>query len=351
VFEGNRQRDHYPGHIYIFGGVSIRSSSARLESCTFRGFRGATGGFARAVDIGNPARQGITEASVSNCSFSDNVISLVIWGRDNDTSLLTRFMVRSNRFTGLGAGAPFQQGGHGGLWVAPSAEGSVIGNTFTDHIYNDAGSPGAGAGSMDGLADQRGSFLAVRPAVYSGNVFSNNTVHFAAWTANDFRITNNVFAATAPDSSWAAILLSGRNMVIANNNFAGRGGEAIWLSGRDDRSFNVPLGIARNTTISGNWFTNFRTPIRAGELVTFEETGTEICCFAPRFQKLDLGDDGKMRAQVRAWHDASMVLESSPDLKQWSPVATNIPALPLFEVELTNAQVQEFFRASARMVP
>jgi hypothetical protein len=46
-----------------------------------------------------------------------------------------------------------------------------------------------------------------------------------------------------------------------------------------------------------------------------------------------------------------MVLETSPDLKLWTAIRTNIPALPVFELELPSAQGQEFFRASSRLLP
>ena len=330
----------------ILVGVFYVSSSGLVEKCTIRGFRAESGGYgARGYCGWNPARPLVLEVAVVNSSFQDNGYSIVLGGNDSNAPSLHRlqFKVEGNSFTGLGASAPFFQ--HGGIFVTVGAEGSIIGNAITDHVYNGFEDGAFGIAGNDGGFRQRGYFLPIRPVVFSGNVFSNNTAHLVTANSHRSTITNNVFLATASESPWAALTLSGENIAIADNNFANCP-EAIRLWGANDAYADVPVGIAKNIDIFGTWFTNVTTTIQTGELATFDEIGTELCCFAPEFQALELSDDSKIHARVRSWHNSPLVIESSPDLKNWSALGTNTPALPVFQFADTETRASaRFYRA------
>lgn len=249
-----------------------------------------------------------TDVTVTGCTFADNHISIALFGRDADpTFLLSTFNVQSNTFTGLGVEAPFPTVG---VWVSFGAAGTVSANSFTEFIHNGVENNAVAIVAQDGLAVEHGQFVALRPVVYSGNTFSNNSIHLLAHAANNSKITNNVFGPLAQGALEPALLVSGLNVVIADNNFADSEG-AIQLFGPGDTAYGVPRGTARNVILTGNWFTNVTTTVRTNEQVTFQESDSQLCCFQPSFQSFKLAGNGAAQASIRAWQGDSIVVESS----------------------------------------
>jgi len=333
-FHGQRLANNYSRAL---SAIVFRGSSGRIENCNLHGFRGTNDVATRAVNVENHLTdgEGIRNIGIYNSTFSDNKASIEIRGDDdNPSDLRITFTLEGNTFIGA---QPSDAVLSYGVGIRVGAQGSVKGNRISDH------SSALGIAALDGTSLDHGGFYPVKPVICEGNIFSNNAVHLAGIAANDIVITNNIFARKAQALLNWGVTITGTNVIVADNNFTDM------PQGIAFPAFELIGGVSRggvfNANLANNWFTDVPTPVWTNALVRGLETrGTKVCCFAPSFRALYTGNGGKLHARVRTWHLDSVVLESSSDLKEWTPGPTNTWALPITEFEVANGAPIEFFR-------
>jgi hypothetical protein len=338
TFDGAGLGDLYPTWLW---GIILAGTSARIENCTIKGFRGASQTFARGISVNNRLSIGapVVNVSVVNSTFLDNVESMLIFG-DPDVSpdlLRTTFSLEGNTFVGLGPTFA-----HRGVYIITGAGGEVRGNTMTGY------SRGTGSGFSAAIVHQDGNFatrgfLPVQPVRYEGNTFSNNDDHLVLFTANESTVVNNIFHGIGPGGHrWGGLAVSGTNIVVANNDFYGMP-NGILLFGNEVLS-GQGIKPASNVSLNANWFCDVSNPVSTGLGATdIQEQGTQTCPFRPLLQCI--ADNGSLASlDVRSWHGQPVVLEASTNLQHWAPIHTNMMALPTFKYQDPAGLAQRFYR-------
>lgn len=332
TFDGAALDDLYPPS--RLRGIAVFGSAGRVENCTVKEFRGATGGFARGISTFNPISLGtpILAVSVLNSTFVNNARSILMTGDPafNPALLRTTFSVEGNHFVGVGPTGSME---NIGLLVWAGAAGEVRANTMTAFNYPEASTPTRAAIlHRDSQYPTRG-FLPMQPVRYEGNTFSNNDDHLVLMGANGSQVVNNIFHGSGPRGPrWGGLDVSGTNIVVENNNFSAVA-TGIFLFG-DDVSLNGRIiSAASNVSLNNNWFCEVPTPlsIRSGA-TDIQDQGSQTCPFRPMLQSISKTGSSATLA-LRSWHAQPVVLESSTDLRNWSPIYTNIMALPRFEYQ------------------
>jgi hypothetical protein len=278
----------------------------------------------------------VISINVSNSTFFDNRTAITLFGDESLPELVrNRFALDGNTIKGS---QPSQEVTSVGIIVGSGAQGRVKGNMIIDHSSNLA------IVANDRQFLERGFFYPLKSIAISGNVFSNNAVHLAAIAANNIVVTNNTFGKKAQALRDWGITITGTNLLVADNNFADMPQGIALPAGELLQGFS--RGSVLNVKLANNWFTNVATPIYTNTAVRgLMQTGTKLCCFAPEFATWDLTPAGFVHARLRSWHYDVMVFESSTDLKQWSAFRTNVLALPILDVPITDARTgHEFFR-------
>ena len=344
--DGDQIGDMFSSSSGELQGVFFVGSSGRVQDCIIRNFRGSTltdYSGARGLIIWNPVRAGgpaeINVQVISN-TFEGNETCVAIAGDDdtNPTLLRTRFTIEGNSLTGFGGEALAIDG----IGIYTGASGEVRGNTFENFNYTGSSTGtlvpfSSGVAAMDTFARRRNPPQAVQlhPIRFEANTFRNNDEHLVVLGVRQAEIVNNVFTGSGPvPRPWGALLVSGLNQIIANNNFADLP-TGIFLFGSGDQILdNWPsVGVPRNTRLTGNWFSNVPQMIRfpSQQLTGIQIEGTNQPPFRPEFLPVSIQGDG-LQINVRGWHGESVVLESSSDLRQWIAISTNTASLPLLEL-------------------
>ena len=331
------------GEMYAtFDGINYIGSSGRVENCVVRRFRRSTLRVTtftiRGINVWNGVSLGTPPISVGvfNSTFEENETSVVLAGDDefNPTTLRTSFILEGNTVVGFGpVTPPFD-----GILILTGAGGEVKRNIIRDYVYLGSATRtfSGGIAATDRRNQDRG-YIPVRPVRYDGNTFSNNNLHLFILGANESQVMNNIFQPTASGVTEVALVVSGTNIVVANNDFHDMPLGVVLVGGD---TFPRPPA-ATNPKLIDNWFCNVTEPIRIDTLVSgLEQLGTETAC--PSRPALRIAGTS---LTVRTWHGAPVVLEQSSDLQSWSTVHTNTMTLPSFVYDIAAGEPRRFYRA------
>ena len=331
TFDGERLGDLYSPARLV--GVFYVSSSGLVENCTIRGFRAETGGYSsRGYCAFNPARALVLEVAVINSTFQENEQSILVAGNDSNAPSLDRlqFSVEGNIISGPSSLSAL------GIAIGTGAAGEVRGNTIQDFAYGSENQP-AGLAALDWGALNRQA-VPLKPLHIEGNTFLNNEENLVCFLAHRARIVNNTFqGGGSHPPRWGAAVISGDDIMVENNNFSDFQ-TGVFLFANDFFFEGWPsMGIARNPVLRANWFKNVQTPIRSTPVHIVLEEFTQTSDFRPRFLSVQKQPGGPIQTSLRAWHDQSLTVEASTDLREWSPLEAREINLPLSSFEYPNA--------------
>lgn len=352
TLEGHQHGDLYQGPGTGLIGIYFIGSSGQVTNCTVRGFRGTTlttETDACAVQVFNPVLVGSSEVHFSVCAsaFADNETSVLLRGDPGANPAVRRVttVIKENSITGLGS-VPFP---NQGVSIVCGVTGHVFANRLTQH-----GS--AAIDAYDAAAQSHGQFIPLQPINYEQNILSNNVQHLRLFGGNESRVINNIFLGHgAINQDDAGVVLSGTNIVTANNNFSDRP-LGILLVGSGTWEDWPAFPPAARPTLAANWFCNVPEPIRVDTnlVIGLHEQGTAQCesgPLQPIFQSTRNSNGTGAALTLRAWHGDSVVIEASSNLEtnlvNWVQIYTNTVSLPTFDFHDTNdvGAARRFYRA------
>lgn len=354
TIDGNRMAGAYDAD--TFRGICFIGSSGSVERCTLRGFRGSTfqtHNGADALRVWNPqiVSAEASQLLISSNRFEDNEQSITLAGDDRNlpTQLRTTFTVEGNTIVGPGPiGVAVD-----GVVILTGASGVFRGNTITDHQYTGTGDPYASAiNAFDGLGNSRSParFIPLQPIRFEGNTFRNND-HLVIINGANSSVSNNVFDGPAASKArWGALAFSGNGISVANNDFSGVP-TGIVVFGNDRYFSGWPsIPAAMNPVLENNWFCDVAEQIRIRPTaVSVQVRDSATCPFRPILSS-ELNTTSPVRVPaiiaLRSWHGQRAVMESSENLKDWTPVNTNSMSLPVLRFEEVDPQKasQRFYR-------